>query len=99
MKEFNARELASVTWFDCWEKIIKVKAHQFLWQKKKNNKFLKFKVEFRYVTGSEGLFGEQNCDERALPTTKHSLQKLQLLGLKLQFPDITKQGESNNSSL
>jgi len=45
-------------------------------KKKKLDEFLKFKVEFRYVTGSEGLSGEQNCDERALPTTKHSLQKL-----------------------
>jgi hypothetical protein len=33
-------------------------------------------MEFRYVTGNEGLSGEQNCDEIGLPTTKYSLQKL-----------------------
>jgi len=50
-----------------------------MWQKKKKtaylDEFLKFKVEFCYVTGS-GLSGEQNCDERGLRTMKYSLQKL-----------------------
>jgi len=59
---------------------MKVKAAQFLWQKKKKpayqDEFLKYKVEFRYVTGSEELSGEQNCNESGLPTTKWSLQKL-----------------------
>jgi len=45
--------------------------------------FLKYKVEFCYVTGSEGLSGEQNCDERGLPASKCSLQKLKLPGLNL----------------
>jgi hypothetical protein len=63
------------------------------------DEFLKFKVEFHYVTGSEGLSGEQNCDGRGLPTTKYSLKKFKLPGLKLQQLDITKQGKSNNSTL
>jgi len=33
-KEFNAREPTSVSWFDCWKKMIKVKAAQVMWPKK-----------------------------------------------------------------
>jgi hypothetical protein len=71
LKEFNAQKpvlMAGVSWSDCWKKWYKLRQLSFCGKKISAypDEFLKFKVALGYVTGSEGLSSEQNCNETGL---------------------------------